>query len=104
MHSGRYFQGNELIAIKIKYVMWKVFVSSFLKRGKTHLKANASMKEFKSVYKSVNEKLKHFRNHYVDTTKILIYQRHNDRGQVHPEKWRWIAQTETCHFITYTYW
>ena len=54
------------------------------------------MKDFNSVRKSVNERLKkQFRSDYVDTAKRLIYPRHYDRDLV--KERRWNAQAETCH-------
>ena len=65
----------------------RVFVSSILGRGKTHRTANISVKAFKSIRKSVNERLKQFlKSDYVDTGKRLIFPRHYDRDLVHPGK------------------
>ena len=38
----------------------RVFVSSIIERGKTHSRANISVKDFNKVRKSVNEKLKKY--------------------------------------------
>ena len=57
----------------------RVFVSSIIERGKTHKSAKVSVKQFNSIRKSVNEKLKkHFKRDYVDTAKRLIYPRNYD--------------------------
>ena len=50
-----------------------VFVSSIIERGKTHSRANISVKDFNKVRKSVNEKLKKYlRSDYVDKAKRHI--------------------------------
>ena len=58
----------------------RVFVSSIIERGKTHKSAKVSVKQFNSIRKCVNEKLKkHFKRDYVDTAKRLIYPRHYEK-------------------------
>ena len=62
-----------------------VFVSSIIERGKTHSRANISVKDFNNIRKSLNEKLKKYlRSDYVDTAKRLMYPHHYDRDLIHP--------------------